>query len=79
MTLRRPVRDPLETKTFEPLPAVSQFHDSLGYYPGLWYRPATNGLYFWDAEASAVVPAKDNYTHQDHVAGQDPGHGSLRG
>ena len=39
----------LETKTFEPLPAVSQFHDSLGYYPGLRYRPATGGLYFWDA------------------------------
>ncbi len=54
---------PLETKTsFEPLPPVSQFHDSLGYYPGLWYRPATGGLYFWQAEASAVVPAKDNYT-----------------
>jgi immune inhibitor A len=53
---------PLETKTFEPLPAVSQFHDSLGYYPGLWYRPETGGLYFWQAEASAVVPAMDNYT-----------------
>jgi immune inhibitor A len=53
---------PLETKTFEPLPPVSQFHDSLGYYPGLWYRPATGGLYFWQAEASAVVLAKDNYT-----------------
>jgi immune inhibitor A len=53
---------PVETKTFEPLPPVSQFHDSLGYYPGLWYRPATGGLYFWQAEASAVVLAKDNYT-----------------
>jgi immune inhibitor A len=53
---------PVETKTFEPLPAVSQFHDSLGYYPGLWYRPATGGLYFWQAEASAVVPATDNYS-----------------
>jgi immune inhibitor A len=54
--------EPLETKTFEPLPPVSQFHDSLGYYPGLWYRPATDGLYFWQAEASAVVPAQDVYT-----------------
>ena len=52
----------LETKTFAPLPAVSQFHDSLGYYPGLRFRPATNGLYFWDAPASLVVPAKDSYT-----------------
>ncbi len=52
----------LETKTFTPLPAVSQFHDSLGYYPGLRYRPANDGLYFWDAPASLVVPAKGNYT-----------------
>jgi immune inhibitor A len=56
------VDTPLETKTFEALPAVSQYHDSLGYYPGLWYRPATGGLYFWQPEASAVVPAKDNYS-----------------
>jgi immune inhibitor A len=54
--------DILETKTFSPLPAVSQFHDSLGYYPGLRYRPADDGLYFWDAPASLVVPAKGNYT-----------------
>ena len=54
----------LETKTFTPLPAVSQFHDSLGYYPGLRFRPANNGLYFWDAPASLVVPAKGNYTTQ---------------
>jgi immune inhibitor A len=52
----------LETKTFEPLPAASQFHDSLGYYPGLRFRPANNGLYFWDAPASLVVPAIDSYT-----------------
>jgi immune inhibitor A len=60
------VDPPLETKTFKPLPAVSQFHDSLGYYPGLWYKPDPDpdvaGLYFWEADASAVVPAKDNYT-----------------
>jgi immune inhibitor A len=52
----------LETKTFAPLPGVSQFHDSLGYYPGLRYRPANGGLYFWDAAASLVVPAQGNYT-----------------
>jgi len=52
----------VETKTFAPQPAVSQFHDSLGYYPGLRYRPATGGLYFWQADASAVVPAEGNYT-----------------
>jgi len=54
--------DILETKTFTPLPGVSQFHDSLGYYPGLRFRPANNGLYFWDAVASLVVPAKGDYT-----------------
>jgi immune inhibitor A len=58
----------LETKTFEPLPAVSQFHDSLGYYPGFRYHlPAfaddpNEGLWWWDAVASAVVPAKASYT-----------------
>jgi immune inhibitor A len=52
----------LETKTFSPLPAVSQFHDSLGYYPGLRFRPANDGLYFWDAPASLVVPATGSYT-----------------
>ena len=36
---------PLETKTFEPLPAVSQFHDSLGYYPGLARSRSTVGLW----------------------------------
>jgi len=52
----------LETKTFDPLPAVSQFHDSVGYYPGLRFRPANGGLYFWDAPASLVVPATADYT-----------------
>ena len=60
------VDPPLETKTFKRLPAVSQFHDSLGYYPGLWYKPDPDpdvaGLYFWEADASAVVPAKDDYS-----------------
>lgn len=56
----------VETKTFGPLPPVSQFHDSLGYYPGLRYHfdadPNNEGLYFWDAAASLVVPATGNYT-----------------
>jgi len=53
---------PLETKTFGPREAVSQFHDSIGYYPGLWYNEDRGKLYFWDVAASAVVPAQDNYT-----------------
>ena len=60
------VDTPLETKTFKPQPAVSQFHDSLGYYPGLWYKPDVDpdvaGLYFWNWPTSAVVPASANYT-----------------
>ena len=56
------VDEPMETKTFAPQAPVSQFHDSLGYYPGLWYRPATGGLYFWQADASAVVPATGPYS-----------------
>jgi len=54
--------DILETKTFDALPAVSQFHDALGYYPGLRFRPSNNGLYFWDAPASLAVPASGSYT-----------------
>ena len=60
--------DILETKTFTSLPAVSQFNDALGYQPGLRYHlPAfeddpNEGLWWWDAVASLVVPAKDSYT-----------------
>ncbi len=51
-------------------PAVSAFHDSWSYYPGLEYtsiRSATDPRgprYFWVAkerDASVVVPAKDTY------------------
>jgi immune inhibitor A len=66
------VNDPLETKAFGPREAVPQFHDSLGYTPGLWYRPATGGLYYWHAEASAVVPAEDNYTTRITDLNQNP-------
>ena len=53
----------LETKTFAPLPPVSQFHDALGYYPGLRYDDQiTDGVYFWDAVASAVIPTTGDYT-----------------
>jgi immune inhibitor A len=57
----------LETKTFGRLPAVSQFHDSLGYFPGFRYHfdseiADNEGFWWWDAGASLVVPAKDAYT-----------------
>jgi immune inhibitor A len=62
----------VETKTFAPLPGVSQFHDSLGYYPGLRYRPADGKLYWWDAPASLAVPAKDDYTTRITLGDKTP-------
>lgn len=53
--------DILETKTFESKTGVSQFHDSLGYYPGLWYD-GIDTFWYWQQEASAVVPAQGPYT-----------------
>lgn len=65
-TLRRPdstaTGNVVEVKTFGPQPAVSQFHDALGYFPGLRYRELDDGLYFWDWDASAAVPATGPYT-----------------
>ena len=56
------VETPLETKTFGPRPGVSQFHDSMSYYPGYFY-PGTGGyVYYWHSSSSAVVPAQGNYT-----------------
>lgn len=65
------VEEPLQTKTFGPLPAVSQFHDSLGYYPGLLFAE-NGGLYYWDRPASVVIPAKDNYTTRITWVDQTP-------
>jgi immune inhibitor A len=65
----------VETRTFRSLPAVSQFHDSLGYYPGLRFRPADNLLYFWDKPASLVVPAKGNYSTRITLGDKSPATG----
>jgi immune inhibitor A len=57
--------EPLEIKTFEGRPPVSQFHDSLGYYPGLYFSQAPTlpeRLFFWDIDASVVIPAQSSYT-----------------
>jgi immune inhibitor A len=56
------------TTAFTGRPAVSEFHDALGYYPGFEYKlrgpsPCTTKQWYdvqWDA--SAVVPARDYYT-----------------
>ena len=82
----------LETKKFSSLPPVSQFHDSLGYYPGFWYNPDPdpdlNGLWFWDLPASVVIPAKGIYSTRitdvnkklmPDLFGEDFGGGSLLG
>jgi immune inhibitor A len=53
---------PLETKTFKAQSAVSQFHDSLGYYPGLFFDYYQGSLYFWQADASVAIPAQGPYT-----------------
>jgi len=55
------VEVPLETKTFGPRSAVNQFHDSVGYYPGFYFT-GDGYLYWWDIDASAVVPAQGDYT-----------------
>jgi immune inhibitor A len=52
---------PVQTKKFGPLPAVSSFHDSLGYYPGFTFN-GDGYVYYWDKAASMVLPAKGNYS-----------------
>jgi immune inhibitor A len=55
------VDEPLETKTFGPRPGVRQFHDSMSYYPGLYFTD--DGYLYWrQLDASVVVPAQEDYT-----------------
>ncbi len=51
-----------ETKTFEARPPVSAFNDYLGYYPGLWCCDLEGYLWWRDIDASAVLPARGDYT-----------------
>ncbi len=53
---------PLETKTWAGDPGVPAFHDSMGYQPGYFYPGSGSRVYSNDTDASAVVPAKGNYT-----------------
>jgi immune inhibitor A len=66
------VDEPMEVKTFAAQKGVAQFHDSLGYYPGLWYDMWTGSLYFWQAEASTTVPAQGPYTSKITWKSQAP-------
>lgn len=52
----------VEEKQWDSLPPAVAFHDSYGYYPGLFYSPETDGVYFTDYDASVVLPAKGPYT-----------------
>jgi immune inhibitor A len=52
------------------LPGVSTFDDSRGWYPGLEYRPdlnATDPLFFRDADASTVIPSRDNQAYPTRI------------
>jgi len=56
------LEDPIENKTWASMPPVQAFHDSFGYYPGLYY-PGTGGLvYEHDWDSSAAIPAKEPYS-----------------
>jgi immune inhibitor A len=67
------VDTPLETKTFGPREGERQFHDSVGYYPGILF--SNGGLYWWDIDASAVVPAMGDYTTKITDLNYDPFYG----
>jgi hypothetical protein len=54
--------DSSEVKAWPAEESVAAFHDSYGYYPGMFYAPETDLVYFHDAEASAVLPAKGPYS-----------------
>jgi uncharacterized repeat protein (TIGR01451 family) len=44
----------------------------MGYFPGLWYRPANGGVYWWHSQSSAVVPAEDIYSTKITDVNQNP-------
>jgi immune inhibitor A len=50
-----------ETKSWPSRPGVAAFHDSFGYYPGLFVDPE-GGFDFHDLDGSAVLPSKGPYT-----------------
>jgi immune inhibitor A len=52
---------PAETKSWDSRGPVRSFHDSYGYYPGLFLAP-DGSFYFHDIDASAVLPTKAPYS-----------------
>ncbi len=51
-----------EEKTWPSRPPKPAFHDSFGYYPGLFFSSETGSVYFNDYDASVVLPAKGPYS-----------------
>ncbi len=51
-----------EEKTWPSRPPKPAFHDSFGYYPGLFFSSDTGSVYFNDYDASVVLPAKGPYS-----------------
>ena len=56
------LEEPMETKTWPTMPAVQAFHDSFGYYPGLYYPGIGGSNYYHAWDASAAIPAKEPYS-----------------
>ncbi len=53
---------PLETKTWPSRAGRPAFHDALGYTPGFFYPGAGSLIYLRDWDASAVIPARGEYS-----------------
>ena len=59
---------------FQKQPAVTEFTDAQGWYPGIEFRPdlnPTNPLFFRDADASVVVPSAGNVPYTTRIVGAD--------
>jgi hypothetical protein len=54
--------DSSEVKTWPGEAPIAAFHDSYGYYPGLFYSPETDFVYFNKFDSSVVLPAKGPYS-----------------
>lgn len=52
---------PQETKSWGSRSPVPSFHDSYGYYPGVFLAP-DGAIYYHDVDASAVLPTKGPYS-----------------
>ena len=73
---------------------MRRFTDAIGWYPGYEYRPdlnrPANALVFRDADASVVVPSRDNQIYSTRITdkngrllrsqfGRDLGNGHVTG